>query len=113
MANKDQPLRCTVANGKLTISIGIDTLAYAFENGWRGENLGRPRNPFYKVTDPFNFAKEVRNALWAENEVGATTISDVLDAACLAAVDDGAQGIRELRELTVEELNNPEDDEDA
>ena len=81
-----------IAGGKLVISIGIDALAVAVEGNpllEEGEDFDGP-----KVTNPDRFASELLGALRDEDEEGANAIHRVLDQASLAAVENGAEGIR-------------------
>lgn len=97
----DYPLAVEVKDGKLTISIGIERLAFCFENS--DENM--PYDPktedfpkLYKVVDQVEFAKDVRGQLYAElREDGSTLLSDLFDKACIEAVYDGCLGVKDTR----------------
>lgn len=80
--------------GVLTIEIGIDTLAHSAVHSpasWEamGPKQERPDTRF-SVTNARGFATDVAGALLHEEEDGSSLLSDVLDAACTAAVDDGS-----------------------
>jgi hypothetical protein len=79
MVGHDQPLREEIDNGRLVISIGVDTLAFADK-----ERTG------YRVINPTLFAEDVVRALTVEEEDGATLVTKLLDDAMQAACDDGS-----------------------
>ena len=73
----------------LRISIGVEILAWALQNGcheWPEE---------VKITDPATFAKEVASQLNKEAEDGTTPVHRMLDTAALAAIEYGAEGVTE------------------
>lgn len=81
-----QPLQVEVAGGRLTISIGIGTLAFAVqhaENRW-------PKDIF--ISDPYEFAKDVSRMLLKEAEDGTTAVHLLLDKAAVDATDQGSEG---------------------
>lgn len=78
----DQPLKCEVSDGKLILSIGVDTLAFADQ-----ERLQ------VKVTNPNEFAKDVARELAAEREDGSTILTDVLDLGMEKAAENGSAHI--------------------
>jgi hypothetical protein len=95
---KDARLRCRIAGDELVISIGISTLAFAFVNGPVGDRLvyveetGEWDDSRLRVTNPAAFAKEVVHALLDEEEDGSSPLTNLLDAAYQAVVDDGGEG---------------------
>jgi hypothetical protein len=95
---KDSRLRCKIVGGELRISIGIDTLAFAFVNGPVGDKLtydeetGDWDDSRLRVTNVAEFASEVVHALTDEQEDGSTPLTNLLDAAYQSVVDDGGQG---------------------
>lgn len=81
-----QPLRVEVEGGRLTISIGIGTLAFAVQhadNQW-------PEDIY--ISDPYEFAKDVSRVLSKESEDGTTPIHVMLDKAAVEAADQGSDG---------------------
>ena len=91
----DLPLECAVVGNELVLRIGVNTLAWAgghCPDFWDGE-AANADGPYIKVTDPLAFAREVALALNAEREDGSNLLSDVLDAAIKAAVEDGCEGV--------------------
>lgn len=103
MKKKNQPLQGKVEKGLLIVSIGIDTLAFAFEH--QDSN-----NPYVKiesddgladydfvqqckVIDNEEFAKDVLNELFREEEDGSNPINILLDKVCDEAVNQGSTGI--------------------
>lgn len=97
---KEAGLTVEVEDGQLVIRIGVGTLAFRWENCEENNPFIHSRNDFkrlWKVTKPEVFARDVRIALCAEGEDGSTPVTKLLDAACLAAIEDGSDGVRELR----------------
>jgi len=103
----DSPLTVEVKDGKLMISIGIERLAFCFENS----NDNMPYDPDvededfypkrYEVVDQLEFANDVRGMLMAElGEDGSTLLSNLLDKACLDAVYDGSLGVQDVKRLS-------------
>jgi hypothetical protein len=92
----DTPLHVEVRNGVLTIEIGVDALAFAalrapFAWDMAGHGVDDP-NPHdrFAIVDAGGFAVDVIRALTAEED-GSTLLTDLLDAACKDAVEDGAE----------------------
>lgn len=95
----DFPLTVEVCDERLTISIGISTLAYAARQGPYFEALTLdPDTHQYdesrvRITDETVFAKEVARQLNQENEAGATLVHFLLDKAAEEVVEQGGEGI--------------------
>lgn len=97
----DSPLKVEVKDGKLTISIGIERLAFCFENcdenmpyDWKTADFPKT----YEVVDQVEFADDVRGRMLAElGEDGSTLLSDFIDKACWDAVEDGSLGVRNIK----------------
>lgn len=90
---KDQPLRCTIEDEKLIISIGIDTLAFCAREHpdfWNGEDDNTPN---INVTDSAIFAREVQREMEKEAENGSTLVSRMMDKAISGAYEDGCEGV--------------------
>jgi hypothetical protein len=87
-----QLLDVSVYQGRLVISIGVETLATAARNAPNLE-IVNANNDFVgpTITDPNVFAEEVRQALEKEEEDGTTPVHELLDAAFETAIDDGSQ----------------------
>ena len=98
---EDSPLTTEVKDGKLIISIGIERLAFCFENS----NDNTPFDPVtkdfpkqYEVVDQVEFANDVRGLLTAElGEDGSSLLSNLLDKACLDAIYEGSLGVRDIK----------------
>ena len=89
-----QPLAVGVEGDELVIRIGVDTLKFAFETGEENQPFDEKVMDFrrsWKVTNKYQFAKGVGNALCNEEEDGSTPLTKVLDEAYICAVenDDG------------------------
>lgn len=84
---KKTPLTCEIARGELIIRIGVETLAFAVNNGVAIAGC--------KVTDAAGFAQDVLAELQSEQEDGTTTVHLLLDAAAARAVDFGSQFVEE------------------
>lgn len=92
--SKQHPLCVKIEDGKLVISIGIETLCFATENCERFYDPEKDRYAF-KVTDAAKFASDVALSLQHEEEDGSTPVSRLLDAACEDAIEGGSEGIEE------------------
>lgn len=84
-------LTTKIVDGVLTISIGLEELAFAVENGpdWYGD---------YKIdpTDGYKeFGKSIFYALQTEEEDGTTPIHRLFDSATEYALDQGYEGFIE------------------
>ena len=85
MTKENARLTVEVTDGRLVISIGIDTLAYAAETMPSNNPYQDDKGEFIqtvKVTDPVEFAKRMLSAL-----------TDLLDKAFQSAIDDGSLGV--------------------
>ena len=85
--NKSQPLSACIISGLLTISIGVDTLAFATNNN------GDPEG--FNVTNPERFAEDVLRELHREDEDGTTIVHTMFDEAAYMAADQGSEWTRE------------------
>lgn len=95
---KDAPLSCKVVGGKLVIEIGINTLAFSFENGEYNNPFDEKKNDYIRqntVVDKVRFAEDVVNELKEESEDGTTPVHLLLDKAMENAVENGTEGISE------------------
>jgi len=92
-----RPLNVSIKKGVLTISVGVNTLAYAVafadwanpcrDVGGRDEYVRD-----FAIIDPEQFAKDVASAMLHEREDGSTPLSDFFDKAAQDAVEDGSLG---------------------
>ena len=81
---KDQTLAVDVKDGKLIISIGISALAFAIKNG------ANFVNETFDITDEEGFAKDIADALEADDGAGDTPVHALLDQAAMTAVENGS-----------------------
>lgn len=89
MSDPNEPLRVKVKQGRLVISIGVQTLAFAVENGsafevYVGEEYVGP-----KIMDRAAFARAVAVELKREDEDGSTLLTKMLDEAAELAMESG------------------------
>jgi hypothetical protein len=90
------PLNIKIENGELVIRIGVPTLAWAADHMDEATVYDQDLRDFkqaWTVTDPAKFAKGVLNELIREEEDGSNPVTRMFDAAFLAAVDNGAEGV--------------------
>lgn len=88
------PLTAKVEDGRLLISIGVQTLAHAVTCAAWANPYDEQRRDYirtFAITDPTTFAKDVVRAMLAELEDGSSALSDFLDDVAEAAVDDGSE----------------------
>ena len=93
-----KPLAVRVQRGRLTVEIGIDVLAYAVAFSDWANPFDEAKDDYirtFAITDPVQFAKDVKYAMLHEREDGSTPLSDFLDKMCEAALDDGSTGTDE------------------
>jgi hypothetical protein len=93
--NRNDPLKCCIEDGVLTIRIGVQCLANAVKLNpdltQYDEKTGEWNEP--EITDPDKFALEVLRAVESESEDGTTLVHIALDAAAMNAIENGAEGI--------------------
>ena len=77
-------------NKVLTISIGVNTLAFALENMPRQHS-----EPAYRSTDNDAFAVDVKTELQREEEDGKSPIHILFDNAMNSAIEHGSTFVEE------------------
>ncbi len=82
-------LQAFTSKGLLVIAVGIETLAYCAE--W--ENGGPPITEGVKITDAQKFVDCLAKELERDNEVGATFITKMFDAAIEETLGNGPEGV--------------------
>jgi len=101
-ANKftDTPLTIAADRNLLFMAIGVEQFAYAYEESPDNNPYVDEKHDFvrqWKVESPAQFARDVAKALrlelLAEREDGSTPLSDLLDAACIRAIEDGSDAV--------------------
>ena len=87
---KKTPLSVKVEDGQLVIRIGVDTLAFAIANGdaFHDEEV-RP----FAIIDNTRFAKDIVIAMEAEEEDGSSPLTEFIEEAAQAAIDDGSEAV--------------------
>lgn len=91
-------LEVYVLDGKLVISIGIDTLAWAAEHSdYFNPYLPNKGNwlQTLRVSDHLEFAKDIATELRRENEDGSSPITLLLDKMIVESCEQGSLGIEE------------------
>lgn len=112
MNRRDDPLGVAIVDGRLEITIGVETLAVAFRTGPVGDRVtynldsGCWEEDRIIRLDPDQWAQDVRHALRREKEDGSTPVTDLLDEAFQAAINDGAEGV-DIREILPPEPEAP------
>lgn len=104
--NRDQHVNVELIDGRLVISIGVDTLATAIKympqlDDAFDEVEGKEIET--EITDADKLAAAIVETLDDEEEDGTTLVHRMLDKAALQAIENGAEGIvtadDKLREL--------------
>lgn len=89
------PLRVGLRDQQLTISVGVDVLAWAAEQCSAlhefDADAGILRGP--QVTSSDGFAADVLRALEREAEDGTTMVHELLDRACEVAIEQGSEAV--------------------
>lgn len=93
MKKHNTPLTVKVVDGQLVICIGVDTLACAVAAGdvFHHESNDEEVRHF-AITDTTRFAKEVAIAMDGDEEDGSSLLTDFIERAAQAAIDDGSEG---------------------
>lgn len=86
-ATAGEPLKCSAANGVLTITVGAGVLD-SICGEYVGDQLGE-----WKITDPAVFAEDLAETLRREAENGTTAVHLMLDKAIVEAIENGAEGV--------------------
>jgi hypothetical protein len=103
------PLTVGVEGDQLVIRIGVDTLAWCFEISEGNQPFDEKANDFrraWKVTDKYRFAKGVASGLCNEEEDGSTPLTDILDKACIDAIESD-MGVDEDGRIVTNEMLHP------
>jgi len=98
-SQKKSPLSCKLRGDKVVIEIGIDTLAFAFEESEYNNPFDVTQNKHVRTdTIAFKkeFARDVVNEINDEEEDGSTLLTGLFDKATERAVENGSLGIREI-----------------
>ena len=96
---RDRRLEVEVIDGELRISIGVETLKFATEKAsdppftWLDEDT--EEFMCFEIIDADQFAEDVKSALLAEREDGATPVHLLLDAASMSAIEEGSEAVAE------------------
>lgn len=101
-----QPLRCSIEGDELVIRIGINTLAFAFnesEDNHEFDEFVSDWRQLYVVIDEGKFASDVALAMNNEAEDGSAPLTLFLDKMMQAAADDGSMGIEECEVSALKE----------
>lgn len=85
---KKQLLKTEIKDGVLTISIGVEALAFAIEHN------PEPGNEMV-VTNPEKFAEDVARELNREQEDGTTVVHLMLDRAAKESCEQGSEWVEE------------------
>ena len=95
----NKTLEVHIIDGQLVVRIGVETLAWASDHS----DFSTPYDdkvgafvPKWKVIDQLEFAKDVARELRREEEDGSSLLTNVLDKAIEAAIEQGSLGIEEM-----------------
>lgn len=88
---RQQPLECYIFDGRLVISIGVETLRHAIALSPYMLNFENPGEP--KIIDVDVFAEDLLDELEREEEDGTTLIHRALDKAAERAIENGSEGV--------------------
>jgi ABC-type histidine transport system ATPase subunit len=93
--NRNDSVKCTIADGVLTIQIGVDALAHATKLNPELTEYDEATEEWIEpeIVDIDVFAGEVLRALKDETDDGTTVVHLMLDNAVNAAIENGAEGI--------------------
>lgn len=89
----ERPLQANIEGEELVIRVGVKMLAVT---AGLIETPGDPNyKPLFKVVDTAEFVKDVASELQREEDDGSSPLTELLDAACLAAWENGSLGCEE------------------
>ncbi len=96
MASKEPATgaEAVLRDGQIVISIEVAALPLIVSGSCAADGL----DGLWKVTDAAAFAKDVVQALNAEEDDGTTRVHRMFDGAFSEAIDQGAEGIEEIGE---------------
>lgn len=88
---KDQPLTIEVSDGRLIISVGVETLKYChnLSEGERDVDFEQG----FRIGDALGFAKDMAAQLRKEQDDGTTPVHLLIDQAIQDAADDGSEHV--------------------
>ena len=94
--NRNDPMKCFINDGVLTIMIGVGVIAKAIELDPDLAEFDETTLEWVvpEIVDADAFVNEVMHALKAESEDGTTLIHSALDTAAMNAIEMGATGIK-------------------
>ena len=95
-SGRKAPLKVVANINELTISIGLDTLAFAFEQSICNNVFDTKLRTVlkrWKIINPAQFGKDVAYELNNEDGAGDTLVTDLLDAVCERAVENGSLAV--------------------
>lgn len=105
-----RPLNVSVTDGRLVIEIGTHTLAHAVSYADWANPFDEQRDDYirtFAISDPQQFADDVKHAMLSEREDGSTPLSDFLDKMSEAAIDDGSMGLLDAEVSIKHGTNHP------
>jgi hypothetical protein len=91
----DSPLKAEVIDGRIVISIGVETLKYCHNRLEEGFEPRKGYGSGFLITDATGFARDIVSRLKKEREDGSTILTDLLDKATEEAAEDGSQHVEE------------------
>ena len=92
---ENERLEVKVIRGRLIISIGIRTLAFAATESNENFQRGEEGQPMLRVVAALTAAHDVARVLRDEEEDGSTMVTALLDKAITKAWEDGGEGFDE------------------
>lgn len=98
LAGIDNGLHAKIEEGEIVIRVGINTIKWAVEHHEESQPYNEESGEYEQrwiVTDPMEFAKDVKNAMLKEEEDGTTPLIEFLDKMCMDAIEDGSIGTEE------------------
>ena len=96
---RDQPLSCKIEGEELVIRIGIDILAWSQQSErrdtpfWVYDQEQAKYAPQWKIINNLEWAKDVVREITREEEDGSSPLTNLLDKASEAALDQGSLAV--------------------
>lgn len=88
---KDQPLKMRVENGLVSITIGVDRLAWCTKKCLQSQELW-PKEAG-RIIDNAGWCMDILNELCDEEEDGTTPFLELIDECALKSLENGTENV--------------------
>lgn len=92
---KDQPLKAEVVDGRIVISVGVETLKFCHNETEKQSEGIRGFGSGFFITEAEEFAKDVVRELKREREDGSSPLTDLFDKFTIESANQGSMHTEE------------------